>query len=296
VSCVNKSDPQPRNAFYGTNFYTFRFPEGASRQSAEVCASDCSQKVCCVGPSCTAGCRCLPETGAAILDGECDPNPCCPTCDPYILNQATNKYSGSCCRKVYEHDGHGACCPPGRDCCRNVNDFRTDGANGACCPAAKPYCCRDPKTPFEQSTGNCQQWPPAYYEIPQSGILYELNSCKEPGVLTKTVTLPESPFPMQAIFHGSINPFAPGGSRFTGKVICGSVELIANIDCTFGAPSCSGAGFNFCKPPGVTSLTFVIENLFSSFGDCLPIDGFFGTPAYRIEMLEVSPCECNPLP
>ena len=283
----------------------------------------CNIGACCVGASCSqrseeqcvagfnVGSFFNPQivSGAFVGDNiPCDPNPCCPTCDPYILNQATNRYSGSCCRKVYEHDGHGACCPPGRDCCRNVNDFRTDGANGACCPAAKPYCCRDPKIPFEQSTGNCQQWPQVYYDTGDNPVLYELNSCRDRGVLQKTVSLPDAPFLISLSAHGTgpvqtvngllVNFFS--GSQFTARFILGSFEWVANIDCVTNPVSCAGAGIGpICKPPGVTSLTFIVENLVSGFSDCVDESLYnFGSPvpAYRLEVWGESPCECNPLP
>lgn len=316
MSCTDKNNPNRQAtsiSFIGTTSTIIldqgpaQFPPLASFPDQPSCDESCAPAIgaCCRGSVCTqkSGCRCSPDVGGGVFAGgstPCDPNPCCPTCEPYILNQLTNKYSGSCCRKVYEHDGHGACCPPGRDCCRNVNDFRTDGANGACCPEAKPYCCRDPKIPFETSTGSCQQWPQVYFDTTDNPVLYELNSCRDRGVLQKTVSLPEAPFSISLSAHGAGTTLTTPGSKFTARFIIGSFEWVANIDCITNPRSCAGAGIGpICKPPGVTSLVFIVENLVSGFGDCY--DEAFGNlgspiPAYRLEVWGESPCECNPLP
>lgn len=270
---------------------------GGFRDRSQCQQSPCdSSGLCCYGSAGVSSgrCRCYeqPPLGGVFVPGE---TTCCPTCGPYVYNVLTSKYDGGCCRENYITDGHGACCPPGRDCCGNVSTVRTDGANGACCPESKPYCCRDPLIPEENRTGRCQQWPRAYDSTEVFPVLGSLDGCADQGALQKTITLPESPFTVDLVAECAINFFG-ANARYTARFVFGSFEWAPVLD-GIGPPrnKCSGAGFaNFCKPAGLTTATLIVEDLVTEFGSCdrqlAPVS------AYSLRIFGKNPCECNPLP
>jgi hypothetical protein len=271
----------------------------------------CNVGSCCVGPACyqkseeqcaagfNIGTFLEPNIVQGVFLGDnvpCDPSPCCPTCEPHINGQ------GKCCRAVYVDDGHGACCPPGRDCCGN-GIFGASGAeNGACCPESKPYCC-------EASDGTAiRQQCQAY--LPAVGGGGQYSACSHPE-RTFSIPFPSEPCTVQFDFSPS-RSF--GSARYTSGF---KARLqIGDVDTVFTVPlilSPTGGGDQrgiFCKPPGITQALITVFDVVAQGSDGSvtfepePGDSMdcnvtpFGDqrPSWTISGGITFACDCNPLP
>jgi hypothetical protein len=315
VSCTDKNNPNRQAtsiSFIGNTSTIFldqgaaEFPPIASFPDQTACDESCAPAIgaCCRGSSCAqrSGCRCSPEVGGGVFAGgstPCDPNPCCPTCEPYVsaYNPVLQSfgYIGKCCRSTYVHDGHGACCPPGRDCCGG-SVFNSSGAdNGACCPESKPYCC-------EASNGisivrQCQQYIPV-----ATGFRGGANACESPNRVA-VVSLPSEPctiqmdaLPMRVLRFQTL-VYSTG---YTLRFQMGDVDNTYVIPLILQSPFGGQAQAIFCKPPGVTEATLTISDVqvYPSGGEyteCFP-DNITGYPAWNVSVQVTFPCDCNPLP
>jgi len=316
MSCSDKNNPQIPSSLFRPFELTYRFPPQVASVDEETCQQSCDKSVCCNGPNCQAGCRCLPPEGSPvgentiIISGTtCDPNPCCPGCDPYF-NQLTQSFTGKCCRAVYIDDGTGACCP--NDCCGFLPPAGTpiaaDGKNGACCPDAKPHCC----TPR-----GCQSVVPTECDFGRV-----TDSCLSPRQFIFDV--PSGPFTADVQVYG--NEFRENRSTvFQAKPESvfidyglGEIEL-APAPITDPNFQALANRVSICKPRGVTQVSFRIASVRVNISNCgstgivgpecdcdgpafSEIDGsFLGNKyAWRVQLLCLDGCACdedtNPLP
>jgi hypothetical protein len=264
----------------------------------------CNVAGCCRGQTCTVSPNKVCEsTGGVPVSVPCDPNPCCPTCEPYVYNTQTRQFTGSCCRSTYIDDGTGACCQT--ECCTSVPGGPAIGAvNGSCCPDEKPFCC----TP---TGGNgvfpnqrqCQSVLPT----PCPGISDQgFSPCDAGTGRTMTFNVESGPFTARAIVNGTRLRF--GGGRWHE-----ADPQDVTIDYGEGEVPLPGL-LEFCKPNGVTTITVKIGSVVEYIGPC-SVDGatlidpecdcyrFAAgegvtpfSPAWVVSFTCWNGCDCNPLP
>jgi len=281
----------------------------------------CNVGACCVGPTCyqnseeqcevgvNVGTIFAPIIRQGVFVGDnipCSPNPCCPTCDPYVYNQQTNQWSGTCCRATYVDDGTGACCQT--ICCTNQSGSPASGAiNGSCCPDSKPFCC----TP---TGGNgvfpnqrqCQSVPPTPCGLNDQSF----SPCNAGTGRTVTFSVESGPFTARVFVSGA--RLRIGQSR-----VHETDPLNVTIDYGEGEVPLPGT-LDFCKPNGVATITVRIgavmqyigpcnegaESLVGPECDCFTFTQFDGTPggtpvnspSWSFSFVCLNGCDCNPLP